>query len=447
MKNFKNISFIFILVLLFSCGTFEKSVKTNKAGSKSDMIKEFSLPNGMKVIVIENPYSKTVAMDIWVNTGSKDEPAEISGVSHFLEHMLFKGTDKRSPGEIDLLIEGVGGVWNAGTAQDFTHFYLTVPADQFDIGLDVLSDVIMNSSLDSEELERERQVILEEYRRKQDSPGGLLYETIYTLTYSSGGYERTIIGTPETINAITREKMLNYYHERYIPKNMVFLISGKVKLDEIKGKIEKTYKDFTRGADFKIPSSGAVVQNFPKSKEIVKQVNDTYLALVFPAPGIETPRETIAMDLLMTILGEGRSSRLYREIKERKQLVSSIDASYPTLKGKSLLMIFATLKAENVELVKKEVLNELKKLSDTTISTEEFNKALKVLKNSYLFGRETNDGIASTIGYYYTLTGSTEYEQNYIKILDDIKKDEIKKLASTLTEDKMNIIKISPEKK
>ncbi len=442
---FKKILFcIFCILILsaFSCSF----IKGKKIGRKDNMIKQFNLPNGMKVIVVENPQSKTVAMDIWVNTGSKDEPAEVSGVSHFLEHMLFKGTEKRKTGEIESIIEGVGGVTNAGTSMDFTHYYLTIPADKFDIGFDVLSDVIMNSSIDPEELERERQVILEEYRRKQDNPTGFLFDELYTNSYTAGGYERSVIGIPETINAITREKMINYYHERYIPKNMVFIIAGNVKLDKIKPIIENTFIDFKRGKDFIVPSTGEAKQIFGKNLEYKKHVNDTYFMMAFSAPGIENPRQTIIMDLLTTILSDGRSSRFFREIKENKQLVSNISASYPTLKGKSLFTIIATLKPEQKNAVQAAVLDEIKKVADKGISEDEFNKAKKIIKNSFLFGKETNTGIAGTLGYYSIVAGSTEYEENYVKELESISKNEIKQIASTFTADQMNTLTLYPEK-
>lgn len=436
---------VFAAAYLISCGSL--GMKFGMAGSGADMQKEFSLANNMKVIVVENPQSKTVALDMWVNTGSKDEPQEISGVSHFLEHMLFKGTDTRKPGEIDEIIEGVGGVWNAGTSNDFTHFYLTVPAEKFSVGLDVLSDVIMNSSLDAEELERERLVILEEYRRKQDNPGGLLYEAIFTKSYKAGGYERTVLGTPETIKAITREKMMAYYHERYIPKNMVFVISGNVKADDIKPGLEDTFKNFSRGADFVIPASGEVIQTFGSKTEIKKQVNETYYAMIFPAPGIENIKDDIAMDMLSSILGNGRSSRLYLDLKERKQLVSSISANYPTMKGKSLFMVIATCKYDKTEEVKKAVLEEMQKVASGNISNEEFAKSKKMLRNSNLFGKETNEGKTSTIGYYYTLTSSSQYEKDYLSLLDKVSKEDIKRLAANINEKNMNIVLVAPEDK
>ena len=446
-KNFLFVVFLVLLLSLLSCKIKTGEISEKKMRRIGEMIKEFNISDGMKIIVIENPQSNTVTLNMWVNTGSKNEPEEISGVSHFLEHMLFKGTKTRQRGEIDKIIEGIGGLWNGGTAQDFTQYYLTIPADKFDTGLDVMADVMMNSVFDKDELERERLVILEEYRRKQDDPFGFLYEKVFTATYTSGGYERTVLGEPETIKATSQEKMLKYFYSTYIPQNMVFVIVGNVKIDEIKPKIEATFKDFKPSATNITRTSISDNQEFGKSFEIKKQVNDTYFVMVFPGPEVKNPKDVLAMDLLVSILSEGRSSRLYREIKERKQLVSNISGSYPTLKGKSVFVVFATLKAEKVLEVKNAVLEEIKKISEGSISSKEFEKSRKMLKNSFLFGKETNEGKSNTIGYYYTLTGSTEFEKNYLKHLENITVKDVASLASNLTEKNMNVLKILPEEK
>ncbi|HRU55475.1 MAG TPA: pitrilysin family protein, partial [Candidatus Sumerlaeia bacterium] len=186
-------------------------------------MKKHTLKNGMTVLILENPDSKVVTLDVWINTGSAFEPKDINGVSHFLEHMLFKGTEKRAVGEIDREIEAVGGLWNAGTSLEFTHYYLTVAAPYFQIGADALADVIANSKLESAEVERERQVILEEYHRQQDDPDNYLMTMVYWNSFESSPSRWPVLGTPDTINAITPERLRQYYHERYTPANMALV--------------------------------------------------------------------------------------------------------------------------------------------------------------------------------------------------------------------------------
>lgn len=389
----------------------------------------FQLDNGLTVLLKENHANPIVTVDIWVGTGSMNEPAEINGMSHFLEHMMFKGTEKRPVGYIDREIESVGGETNAATSKDFTHYYVTVASEYVTTGLDVLADVMMNSTLDPGELERERQVILEEYRRKQDSPFGYLYDLLSETAYRVSPYRQSVLGTSETISSITRTQMMDYYRRYYTPDNMVLVVVGDVETKTILPQINRYFGPFRRKSNPYDHLNTQTRWGGPAEQVIEKDVRDTYSFLAFPAPGIANARETVIMDVLMTILGEGRSSRLYQKLREEKQLVSSISASYGTQTKPGLFIVLATLEARNLDAMRAATLEEIRRVRARRVGQRELAKAKKVLTNGYYFSNETTNGQSSSLGHFYTITGSPRYEARYLREIARVSAGDVRRVA------------------
>ena len=405
----------------------------------------FKLDNGLTVLLKENHANPIVTVDVWVNAGSMDEPAPINGISHFLEHMMFKGTDKRPVGQIDLEIERVGGETNAATSKDFTHYYVTLASEFVTTGLDVLADVMMNSTLDPTELERERQVILEEYRRKQDSPFNHLYDELFETAFRAGPYKQSVIGTSETISSITRDQMLDYYHRHYAPDNMVLVIVGDVDAQTIRPQVERYFGRFDR--------RGKPLENLdaptrwagPAERVIDKDVRDTYAFLAFPAPGIAQVRETVIMDVLMTILGEGRSSRLYQTLREEKQLVSSVGAAYGTQEKPGVFFVYATLEAKDLKAMREATLEEIRRIRRRTVGLRELAKAKKVITNGYYFSNETTSGVASSLGHFFTISAGPEYEARYLREVARVSAGDVRRVARKyLDPDKVVAVVLQP---
>jgi len=376
-----------------------------------------TLPNGLPVIIKTVP-NKVVTVDVWVNTGSANEVDHNNGISHFLEHMLFKGTPKYKPGDLDKVIMNVGGVWNAGTSKDFTHYYVTVAAPYFDEALDCISDMVQNSLVDKDEFDREKQVILEEYRRKQDSPYGLLYDELYDLCFSSGPYRRSVLGTFESISALDRDAMYDYYQRYYTPDNMVLLVVGDVTPEQVLPKVRAAFGGFSRRVKPLAEKEGQSVFQPGQTRILQRDLNETYVGLAFPAAAIHATDEVFALDVASTILADGRSSRLYRRLKEEKRLVHSIGGGFPTHRANSFFYVIATLDRENLEPSKTGMVEEMRRLATDPPSDAEMAKAKRMIRNGFHFGMETNTGQTSTIGYYYTLTGSTEFLERYLERLD-----------------------------
>lgn len=391
---------------------------------------QLKLDNGLPVL-IKPVKNKVVTLDMWVNTGSANEAPRINGISHFLEHMLFKGTPRYGPGELDKVIMNVGGVWNAGTSKDFTHYYVTVASLYFDTALDCLSEMIQHSLIDSKEFDQEKMVILEEYRRKQDNPFGLLYDELYEASFASGPYRQSVLGSFESISGLKRDDMYDYYRSYYTADNMVLVIVGDVEAQECEKSI--------RGAFAGLPAKASHLPNAPRDTamrdsdlhRVKRDINETYLGAAFPAPGISQEIEVVAMDLALTLLGDGRSSRLYRALKEEKRLVNMISAGFATHRYPGMAYLAATLSDSNPEDVVSEATGIFRGLAVDMPTEAELSKAKRIIRNGLLFGMETNTGQSSTIGYYYTITGGTEYLEKYLNRLDALTAEDVARIAKT----------------
>ncbi|MCX7015574.1 MAG: pitrilysin family protein [Candidatus Sumerlaeota bacterium] len=395
----------------------------------SPKVASHETPTGMKVFVQEMPGVRVATLDAWVNTGSGDEPPAFGGVSHFLEHMLFKGTAQYKPGDLDRLIEGLGGDLNAETSQDFTHFHLTVPSNKVNEAYGALADALANSTLDPQELEKERGVVLEEINRKDDNPVGLLFETIYQTAFRSGPYRGSVLGESKVIARLPRQKMLEYYRRRYSPQNTALFVVGDVEADEAFRRADAAFADFQRPLGFYDDAPRETVWNQGADLVIEKDVNEAYVAAVFPAPSVAQAQLTVACDVLQTALATGRASRLYRELKERRQIVTTIDASFPTAKQESVFAIYATMDPGRIGEFRSALESELDRVRREKLTDEELLRAKRVLAREVEFSKETTEDAASVLGYYYTLTGSLDFEAQYPQAIQSVTARQVREAA------------------
>lgn len=353
-----------------------------------------------------------VTADVWVATGSACEEPGQAGISHFLEHMMFKGTATRGPGELDRLVEGVGGHWNAGTSKDFTHYYLTVPPDHRSLALDALSDAVLRSTIDPEEVERERSVILEEWRRSEDNPGNVLYTRSYEAAFGSGPYRWPVIGRRETIESITREQLAAYHAGRYRPGRMALVLAGPVGgdaiLDEIGG-----FFTWPQGDDPSDPVAEGTAWTGGRELAIAKDVREVYLSISWPAPAVTDEKEMVAADVAQYLLGEGRASRLYQKIHEEERLVTTIGTHYPAHRPMGIFMVLATCEPAKAVAAREAIVREVTALATEKPAAAELARAKRLLTSHHTFGRETTTGHTSSAGYHHVMTGRPEFDDEY----------------------------------
>ena len=298
----------------------------------------FNLDNGQKVVIKEVHDNPIVIIDTWIKTGSINETDENNGVAHFLEHLFFKGTPKHPAKEFDRILESKGAVTNAATSKDFTHYYILIPSQYFDLALDLHSDMLLNPLIPRKELEKERKVVIEEIAKNNDRPTTILYRNLVKGFYKNHPYKRDVIGTKEVISTISREQILDFYNTWYTPENMTTVIVGdvdtQVALNAVKEKFNKQ-----NSSNVKAQKPVYKLDKKPSEQTENKQemnVQTGYILIGFKGCNEINSKDSYALDVLSTILGDGKSSRLYKNIKEQKQLVHSISAFYSSMRDDSI---------------------------------------------------------------------------------------------------------------
>jgi zinc protease len=375
-------------------------------------VQKFTLENGLKVLIIPKPGTGITAVDIWVNVGSLNETREISGISHFFEHMLFKGTEKR-PGGIDKEIEALGGRTNAATSYDFTHYYIILPSEHTELALDIIADITQNASFPDEEIAREKEVVLREQDQRTDDPGSFAFFTMRQDFYTVHPYKLPIIGFADSLGKLTREDFLNWMKTYYVPNNMTLVVAGDI---EIEKTLQIVKEKFGAMQPKEIPA-----QTYPKEpartqkivREIRRDVRQGYLLYAWPGPSVKDAQDVYAMDVLITLLSEGRSSRFYKKLRKELGLVTTVDAGYFTQKEPGILNIYAEFPYENRAAVEQTILSELKDILDGKLSSDEVERAKTVLLAREAFQAETAAGLAGTLGFYSVVAGDYQFALTY----------------------------------
>jgi len=419
MKQHRFFSAIFLILTLILAWEIGLS-------SAKDRFHQFTMENGMKVILEENRTALVVALQLWVKAGSGDENDDEAGMCHFIEHMLFKGTKKRKVREMAREIESLGGSINAYTSYDQTVYHITIASRYADKGLDVLSDAIQHSIFDASELEREREVVLEEIRRGQDDPSRKLFQHTMATLYQQHSYRRPIIGYEKTVKAITRDQMVSFFRKWYIPNRMVFIAVGEFEPGAMEGRVREAFKGMKPFHDIspqriKEPEQGAM-----RSLISYENIKETYLQIAFPIPSVKH-EDTPALDVLSHILGVGETSRLVQKVKLEKGLVHSISTSSYTPKDPGLFIIGATLSAENLEKAIEAILEEILMVRQKGVTAEELHRIKVNIESDFIYDRQTVQGQARKMGYYETIAGGLQFEKEYVRRVTSLQSEDIQK--------------------
>lgn len=405
----------------------------------------YKLDNGQTVIIKQVKSNPIVTIDTWIKTGSINENDKNNGVSHFLEHLFFKGTQNHPPGEFDKVLESKGAITNAATSKDFTHYYVTIPSKYFDLALNLHADMLLNPLIPRKELEKERKVVMEEIAKDANNPNNRLVDNLMEMMYSTHPYKRKVLGTNEIIGKISREEILDYYNTHYSPQNMVTIVIGDVEPQHALDKIKENFKTDSR----KIVKSTnkPEKQLYTKKKKVEYQpIQGGYLLIGFRGANAINS-DTYALDVLATILGDGRSSILYQTIKEQKQLAYSIDAGNSTYKEDGIFVIKADFTPENSEKLQKAIFEEIQKIQKHGVTPEQLKLAQNIIETDTHYSRESISNITSEIGYTTVLTGNPNYFDQYLNNIKKVTPCDIKKAANKyLSENKSAISIILPEK-
>ncbi len=377
------------------------------------MAQRYRLDNGLTVVFQEQHAAKVAAFQVWVNAGSADEAPDETGLAHLHEHMLFKGTRRRRPGEIAREVEAHGGEINAWTSFDQTVYHIVVASQFARRGVDILADAIRNSIFDESELSREVEVVAEEIRRSEDIPARRASRDLFATAFRVHPYQRPVIGTEQSVRSFTRAKVLDFYRRHYAPHNLVLAAAGDFREADLRAWIEDSL-----GGDWQRPGFSAPPRPQEPGRTARRihlrgdDVKEAYLNLAFAIPALQH-EDAPALDLLAMILGQGEASRLVLEVKRKRSLVNDIRAYAYTPQDPGLMVASLTLPGQTVAPALEAAVRILLQLRTSLIPLDELSTAKALIEAEAVYQRETVQGVARKLGFYQSAAGGIEREVHY----------------------------------
>lgn len=403
------------------------------------------LPNGLAIIVQEDRSAPVASVQAWCETGSIHEDAHLgAGLSHILEHMLFKGTATRDTTEIAQAIQDRGGYINAYTSFDRTVFWIDVPSSGVETALSVLSDAILNSTLPPDEYVKEQEVIRREFAMGFDDPDRMSTLKMFETAYAVHPYRVPVIGYLDVYNRLTRDDVMRYYKERYVPNNLTFVVVGDVDASAVEAQLAEAFRDHPRRTLKPVFIPQEPKQHGRRDRHEEFPTEFTRLDLVWHIPALTHP-DTPVLDLLSTVIGQGRSSRLYREIREDRSLVHEIVAFSYTPCDPGLFGVGATLDPDKREATIGAVLGQIGGIQDNGVSEDELAKAKKQALSAHFQGLTTMRRKASDLGSNWILTRNLAFSKDYLDAVQRVTVEDLKRVAKQyLREENLTVTSLNP---
>lgn len=391
----------------------------------------FRLANGLTVIHQYLPATPVTVADVWVRAGTSAEPQNWSGMAHFLEHMIFKGSRRILPGEFDRLVENTGGITNAATSHDYAHFFLTTAAEYLPKTLPLLADILINATIPDLEFIRERDVVLEEIRSSYDDPDWIAFQTLCQTIYQYHPYKRSILGEEELLFSHSPDLMRCFHRTYYQPENMTVALVGGIEQEVALSLVSDCF------GEFNVPSECPPVNleaeppilGIRRQELQLPRLEQARLSMGWLGPGVDLLTDAIGLDMLSIILASSRSSRLVRELREEKHLVLDICSTFSLQRDSSLFTIGAWIESqEDLDAIEQIIGEHILKLQNTLVSETELNRTKRLLANDYIFSTETPGQLAGVYGYYNTIA-SAELASTYPIILQQLQASDLQRIA------------------
>ncbi len=403
------------------------------------MIQRYTCENGLRIVTEKIPSVRSVALGIWVGTGSKFETAGNNGISHFLEHMFFKGTTTRSAKQIAEAFDEIGGNVNAFTSKEYTCYYARILDQHAPIALDVLADMYFHSVFDQDELEKEKNVVIEEISMYEDTPDDLVHDLIARASYTDHPLGYSILGSEDVLRSLKRDDLLSYIDQTYLPSNTVITVAGNFS-DSLIQEIQAKFSSFRRKGGQLAPT----VPNFAANTVIhPKSTEQAHLCLSLP--GFEVGHEEIySLILLNNILGGSMSSRLFQEIREERGLAYSVYSYHSGYKETGSFTIYSGTATEQVGQVFDIVTNILHDISEKGITDKELNKGKEQLKGSLMLSLESTNSRMSRLGKNELLLERHLTLDEITAKIDKVSHESVLAIARQLFRSKLAIALVSP---
>lgn len=389
------------------------------------MIQTKKLSCGTTVVMEKIPYVQSVALGTWVRAGAVDEPASIAGVSHYIEHMMFKGTDKRTAREIASDVDKIGGQFNAFTGKEATCYYIKTLSENLDQAAEILLDMLLNSKMDEEEMAKEKNVIKEEIKMIQDTPDDDAHDTVCELVFKGQPLGNSVIGRPETLDRIDREILTGYLEKEYTRDSLVIAIAGNFDEEAVCGMFEDRLKKLGASKEKK---NIAIESYKARYKVKEKDIEQTHISLAVPGVSLEDERY-YAMGLLSNILGGSMSSRLFQNIREQKGLAYSVYSVASSFAGSGYFNIYAGVAHEKTRDAIAGIREELETLKREGVTAEELATAKEQMKSSYIFGQENVTGRMFSIGKNMSVCRRIQTPEEVIEGFNKVTLEDMQQIA------------------
>ncbi|MGD1805934.1 M16 family metallopeptidase [Dapis sp. BLCC M126] len=404
------------------------SIATSSPKCPAHIVK---LDNGLTVIHQYVPATPVVVVDVWVRAGARQEPDRWSGMAHFLEHMIFKGTEKLGPGIFDRIIENRGGITNAATSHDYAHFFITTAAKYIEEIVPALAELLLRASIPESEFAREREVVLEEIRQSQDTPDDVGFQALMENVYQDHPYGRSVMGKEALLREREVHEMRCFHRYHYQPENMAVVVVGGVEQTQVIELVSTAFEKFSpKCSDCpQVEIEGEALITEVRRQEIhLPRLEQSRLTMAWIGPGVEQLDDAYGLDLLSVLLAEGRTSRLVRELREDLGLVQGIGSNFSLQQDSSLFTISTMLEPKDIPEVEGRICDRLNELFTLNISEVELARCKRLLCNDYAFSTESPGQLAGLYGYYFTIA-NPELAVTYPQKIAEFQPKELLNLA------------------
>lgn len=388
------------------------------------------LPNGLTIIAEQMPV-EAVNLNVWFNVGSIVESDDINGMAHFLEHMIFKGTPRLRSGEFERLVEQRGAVTNAATSQEYTHFYITCAPKDFADLAPLQLDLVLHPSIPDDDFKKEKLVVLEEIRRSEDNPRRRTFARAMETCFNNLPYRRPILGPSNVIEKLKVEQMRDFHNYWYQPQSMTVAVVGNLPVEDLTNIVGETitknnYLPNPQKKSWQCETPFESITRYEYEDASLKQAR---LVMMWRVPGMRDLSETYPLDVLAAILGQGKMSRLFRDLREDRKLVSRISASNITHGVQGVFYVSAQLPKENIPEVEKAISEHILKIQTTGVAQSELNRISTQIANSFIFSSEKPSERANLYGYYYSQVGNLEPALNYPNYINGLTSQDIQEVT------------------
>lgn len=386
------------------------------------------LKNGIRVVTEEIPHVRSVSIGLWVGAGSRDENDSNNGIAHFIEHMMFKGTKNRRAKEIAEELDSIGGQLNAFTSKEYTCYYAKVLDEHFPVAVNLLSDMFFNSLFDEEEIEKEKNVVLEEINMYEDAPDELIHDLFTNTIWGNHPLGRPIIGTAEVVQSITKKDIMDFMEQFYRPEQLVISVAGHIEHKRVMELIEPLFASMERKESLR--RYYEPVPNF----QVVRRKKETeQIHLCIGTSGLPMDHEnTYSLHVMNSILGGGLSSRLFQEIREERGLAYSIYSYHSSYRDAGLFSIYTGLSAKNLNSVVKLISKELKSIKEGNVSEQEVSRAREQIKGSLYLGLENVSNRMSRMGKSELTLGRIITPEEAAEKINRVRVEDVQALAESL---------------